>query len=273
VFASRFMPPYLPSFRSGTSCLSTILPPHCIGALPGPLDATAAAVIEGRLHMPKPRLTLRPSRQPNHTSWERNEAVKIALGLKFAVWVWQGIVEMVPWNCPLPLFIEPLGAVDKTTSPWWRILDARLSNVFQDAWGVWYFSVSQLAALLDVCDVMFAEDLEDAYHLSIFTGRPFWSRVFTINEHGQVVARWRLVMGCDVFSCLGLCDKAMSGFCIDGLVTATWVTSRRLTSASATPAPRSTSSCDASSMRWARDMRSAALALRDYRQRRGFIFY
>ena len=115
------------------------------------------------------------------------------------MWIWQGIVEMVPLNCPLPLFIEPLGAVDKATPPWWRlILDARISNEFQDAWGVWYFSVSQLAALLDVCDIMFAEDLEDAYHLSIFsgcTGRPFWSRVFTIDEHGQVVPRWRLVMG------------------------------------------------------------------------------
>ncbi len=96
-------------------------------------------------------------------------------------------------------------------------------NEFQDAWGVWTFSISQLAALLDVCDIMFAEDLEDAYHLSIFsgcTGRPFWSRVFTIDEHGRVVtvSRWRLVMGCDVYSCLGLCDKAMSGFCIDGFV-------------------------------------------------------
>ena len=32
---------------------------------------------------------------------------------------------------PLPLFIEPLGAVDKATAPWWRlIVDARLSNEF-----------------------------------------------------------------------------------------------------------------------------------------------
>ncbi len=59
----------------------------------------------------------------------------------------------------MPLFIEPLGAVDKATAPWWRlILDARLSNEFQDPWGVWYFSVSQLAALLDVCDFMFVEE-------------------------------------------------------------------------------------------------------------------
>ena len=167
----------------------------------GPLDAVAATVAEGRMVMPKPRLPLRHSRRPNHASWERNEAAKIALGPKFATWIWQGVVEMVPQGCPLPLFIEPLGAVDKATAPWWRlILDARISNEYQDPWGVWYFSVSQLAALLDACDIMFAEDLEDAYHLSIFagcTGKPFWSCVFAIDEDGQVVRRWRLVMGCD----------------------------------------------------------------------------
>ncbi len=68
---------------------------------------------------------------------------------------------------------------------------------------------------------MFAEDLEDAYHLSIFagcTGKPLWSCTFTIDEHGEVVRRWRLVMGCDPYTCLGFCDKAMSGFCIDGFV-------------------------------------------------------
>jgi hypothetical protein len=109
--------------------------------------------------MPKPRLNLRSSRWPNHASWERNEG-QDALGPKFAIWIWKGIVEIVPRNCPLSLFIEPLGAVDKSTPPWWRlILDARISTEFQDAWGVWHFSVSQLAALLDVCDIMFAEDL------------------------------------------------------------------------------------------------------------------
>jgi hypothetical protein len=151
--------------------------------------------------MPKPRFPLRPLRRPNHASWERNEAAKIALGPKFATWIWQGIVEMVPHNCPLPLFIEPLGAVDQATDPFWRlILDACISNEFQDPWGVWYFSVSALSAMLDYCDIMFAEDLEDTYHLSIFsgcTGRPMWSCVYTIDEHGCIVPRWRLVMGCD----------------------------------------------------------------------------
>jgi hypothetical protein len=188
----------------------------------GPLDSVTASIVEGRMTMSKSRLPLRPSRRQNHASWERNEAAKIALGPKFATWTWQGIVEIVPRNCPLPLFIEPLGAVPKATDPFWRlILDARLSNEYQDSWGVWYFSVWQLAALLDHCDIMFAEDLEDAYHLCIFsgcTGRPFWSLMLTVDEHGHLVQRWRLTMGCDPFNCLGFCDKAMSGFCIDGFV-------------------------------------------------------
>ncbi len=104
---------------------------------------------------------------------------------------------MVPRNCPLPLFIEPLSAVDKATDPFWRlILDARISNEFQDPWGVWYFSISALTSLLDVNDIMFAEDLDDAYHLCIFsscTGKPMWTRVHTIDENGTVVLRWRLV--------------------------------------------------------------------------------
>jgi hypothetical protein len=36
---------------------------------------------------------------------------------------------------------------------------------------------------------MFAEDLEDVYHISIFsscTGRPMWSQVFVVYEHVQV---------------------------------------------------------------------------------------
>ena len=222
-FPSRFLPSYIKLLkRPARDVMSVFRSADAWHRRLGPLDATAAAIVEGRLSMPKPRFALRPSRRPNHASWERNEAAKIALGPKFATWTWQGIVEMVPPNCPLPLFIEPLGAVDKATPPWWRlILDARHSNSFQDPWGVWYFSVTQLAALLDECDLMFAEDLEDAYHLSIFsgcTGKPFWTRVFAIDEHGHVVQLWRLVMGCDPTTCLGLCDKAMSGFCIDGFV-------------------------------------------------------
>ncbi len=62
----------------------------------GPLDAVAAMVVKGRMVMPKPRIPLRHSCRPNHSSWERNEAAKIALGPKFATWTWQGVVEIVP---------------------------------------------------------------------------------------------------------------------------------------------------------------------------------
>ena len=222
-FASRFLPSYIKLKKLPTrDVMSVFMSADAWHRRLGPLDATAAMVVGGQLQMPKPRLVLRPSARPNHSSWERNEAAKIALGPKFATWTWQGIAELVPRNCPLPLFIEPLGAVDKATDPWWRlILDARISNEMQDPWGVWYFSIAQLAAMLDICDIMFAEDLEDAYHLSIFagcTGKPFWSRTFAIDENGCIVERWRLVMGCDPFTCLGLCDKAMSGFCIDGFI-------------------------------------------------------
>jgi hypothetical protein len=87
--------------------------------------------------MPKPRFALCPSVRQNHASWERNEAAKIALGPKVATWVWQSITELIPRNCPLPLFIKPLGAVDKATDQWLRlILNARLSNEFHDPWGV-----------------------------------------------------------------------------------------------------------------------------------------
>ena len=72
-----------------------------------------------------------------------------------------------------PLYAEThkhcvaMQAMRCTAAPWWRrlILDAtssRLSNLLQDPWGVWCFSVAQLAALLGVGDIMFAEDLEEA---------------------------------------------------------------------------------------------------------------
>ncbi len=61
-------------------------------------------------------------------------------------------------------------------------------------------SIWQLAALLDHCDVMFAEHLENAYHISIFsgcTGQLMWSPFSSLGEpvHGQVARQWRLVMG------------------------------------------------------------------------------
>ena len=114
------------------------------------------------------------------------------------------------------------GAVDKATDSWWRlILDARISNEFHDSWGVWYSSALALAALLDPCDSMFAEDLEDAYHLAAFpdcTGLLHWAPVFCFLEDGSFDIRWRPHLGCTPLTCLGFCDKAMSGFEVDGFI-------------------------------------------------------
>ena len=64
---------------------------HCRLA---PLGAVTRSIVEGKHVMPKPRFALLPSRRPNHASWERNQAAKIALGPKFATWICQGIVEV-----------------------------------------------------------------------------------------------------------------------------------------------------------------------------------
>ena len=83
--------------------------------------------------MPKPSFPTRGSWRSNHPSWEANAEAKQALGPKLAEWIAQGIVEVIPPWCHPPLFVEPLGAVDKATDPFWRlILDARISNEYHD---------------------------------------------------------------------------------------------------------------------------------------------
>jgi len=230
MFPSRFMPDYIrlkcdkngwpiqPS-RWVTSLVEARKEWH---RLLGPLDAVTAAIVDGKLVMPKPKFPLHGSWRPNHPSWERNKDAKQALGPKLASWIAQGIVEVVPPWCPPPLFVEPLGAVDKATDPFWRlILDARISNEYHDEWGVWYLSIAALAALLDECDILFAEDLEDAYHLSLFagcTGQLRWVKMLVFDKNGSLVWARRLVLGCDPSTCWGFCDKAMSGFCVDGFL-------------------------------------------------------
>jgi hypothetical protein len=77
-FPSRFLPSYIrlklnkagrpivPS-RHVTSVVEASAEWH---ARVSPLDAVTAAIVEGRLVMPKSRFPLRPSRRPNHTSWQ-----------------------------------------------------------------------------------------------------------------------------------------------------------------------------------------------------------
>jgi hypothetical protein len=123
-----------------------------------------------------------PSWRKNQASWELNQEARRALGPKFAGWIVQCIVEIIPDGH------RAAWCGGQGNRPVWRlILDVRVSNETHDDWGVWYMSVSALAALLDVCDIMFAEDLEDTYHLSAFaggTGELRWSRVLILGADG-----------------------------------------------------------------------------------------
>ena len=230
LFSSRLMPDYIRLKRDKHGwpiqpagwVTSIVQARDAWHSLLGPLDAVTAAIVDGQLVMPKPSFPMHGSWRSNHPSWERNREAQQALGPKLAAWIAQGIVEVVPPWCPPPLFVEPLGAVDKATDPFWRlILDARISNEYHDEWGVWYLSISALAALLDECDILFAEDLIDAYHLSVFagcTGRLRWVDMLVFGPDGTLIWEKRLVLGCDPSSCWGFCDKAMSGFSVEGFL-------------------------------------------------------
>ncbi len=76
-----------------------------------------------------------PSWLRNHTSWEVNEKAKAALGPTNATWLHlhPGVLEFVPSNCDPPLLVEPVGAVAKSSEPWFRLItDARRSNTELD---------------------------------------------------------------------------------------------------------------------------------------------
>ena len=74
-FATSFLPSYIKLKKKPTrDVMSVFRAASAWHRRLGPLDATAATIIGGQLHMPKPRFTFRPSIRPNHASWERNEA-------------------------------------------------------------------------------------------------------------------------------------------------------------------------------------------------------
>jgi hypothetical protein len=68
---SRFLPDYIRLKKKPTrDVMSVFMAAKKWHSGLGPLDAVAATVVEGRMVMPKPRLPLRHSRRPNHSSWD-----------------------------------------------------------------------------------------------------------------------------------------------------------------------------------------------------------
>ena len=188
----------------------------------GSLDHLTSTIVRGQLVMPK--LTTPSARTVlrNHPSWEDDPAAQAALGPIIAKWLAQGVLEYVQWDDRQPVLLQPCGAVPKGSAPFYRLItDARFGNSMYSDWGVTYTSAADLSAALQHRDFTWSADLQDAYHLSVFAGcggvlRPIKRPLI----HGDGTITWidGLVNGCTPGSCLGGCDKDMSGLCINGHV-------------------------------------------------------
>jgi hypothetical protein len=158
----------------------------------------------------------------NHPSWEDDPAARDALGPTIAKWLAQGVLEYVEWDDRQPVLLQPCGAVPKGSAPFYRLItDARFGNNMYSDWGVSYTSAAKLTHVLHKCDFTWSTDLADAYHLSVFAGcggglRP--TRRPVVSGTGEVTWMDGFVNGCDPSSCLGGCDKDMSGISLDGHV-------------------------------------------------------
>lgn len=186
----------------------------------GPLDGATAAIVDGHFIYPRQSWGCEPSFLHNHPSWEGNKEAKQALGPTIATWIHSGILEWVSPTCPPPLVVEPLGAVAKNTPPYWRLIsDARRSNLGVGEWPVRFMNALEMASALRYGAMACADDAHDAYHLSAFagcTGKLFVSPGLVCTPDGSWKEEPRLHLGCTPSTCLGACDKARSGCCIDG---------------------------------------------------------
>jgi hypothetical protein len=88
-------------------------------------------------------------------------------------------------------------------------------------WGVTYASAADLSASLQPRDFTWSADLQDAYHLSVFAGcggalRPCKRPI----PNGDGTISWidGFIVRCAPDTCLGCCDKDMSGISIAGHV-------------------------------------------------------
>ena len=188
----------------------------------GPLDSVTSTIVRGLLVMPKIASPTQQKVFKNHPSWEDNPEAQQALGPIIAKWLAQGVLEYVQWDDRQPILLQPCGAVPKGTAPFYRLItDARFGNSMYSDWGVTYASAADLSAALQPRDFTWSADLQDAYHLSVFAGcggalRPCQRPV--IGGDGSISWIDGYMVGCSPQSCLGGCDKDMSGISISGHV-------------------------------------------------------
>jgi hypothetical protein len=192
----------------------------------GSLDAVTQTITEGRLVMPKVSAPTQQTTLRNHPSWENDEKAKKALGPVIAKWLASGVLEYVSWNDRLPVLLQPCGAVPKGTAPFYRLItDARFGNNMYADWGVTYTTAAQLSSTLNRCDFTFSVDISDAYHLAVWAGcggqlRTIRRPVLADSDGPGGRLTWidALVNGCTPSTCVGGCDKDMSGIMIEGHV-------------------------------------------------------
>ena len=186
----------------------------------GDLPADTEAIISGRFVYPKVAMPSEPVDMRNHASFELDPAAQEALGPIVAVYIWRGIIEVYREGDPWPLMIMPLGAVPKSSPPFYRLItDARPQNVFLADWPVVYNAIREVCESAGPCAVLFSFDLSDAYHQAgplqgCEPGKLIpYQRV---GPGGQSFPAWAL--GCLPSTCRGRCDKAMSAFRIGNMV-------------------------------------------------------
>ena len=115
----------------------------------------------------------------------------------------------------MPLYIEPCGAVKKSSDPWFRLItDGRVGNGIYAPWSVVYHTLRDVALVLVRCDFMFCKDIANAYHSGAFAGcglgiieedAPF------VDGQGRRGVRKQRFIGCSPRTCSGACDKCFSG--------------------------------------------------------------
>ena len=186
----------------------------------GSLDSVSSAIVRGLLVMPKIATPSKQKSLRNHPSWEDDPEAQAALGPIIAKWLTQGVLEYVQWDDRHPVLLQPCGAVPKGSAPFYRLItDARFGNSMYSDWGVSYSSAADLSAALQPRDFTWSADLQDAYHLSVFAGcggelRPCKRPV--PQADGSVSWIDGYIVGCSPDTCLGGCDKDMSGISISG---------------------------------------------------------
>ena len=179
------------------------------------LDSTTFAIVNGLLVMPLRSWPTMCIHKSNHASWELDPAAQLALGPTIAKWLAAGNLELVLVGNPMPLYIEPCGAVKKSSHPWFRLItDGRVGNGIYAPWSVVYHTLRDVALVLIRCDFIFCKDIANAYHSGAFAGcglgiieedAPY------VDSQGRRGVRKQRFIGCSPRTCSGACDKCFSG--------------------------------------------------------------